>query len=87
MKSLGIVRKRDQLGRVVIPKELRDSLNIKSGSKNGEGDSLEVFSDGKDIILRKYQPGCQFCGSLKDVKYIDNIHICRGCAKKIASIL
>ena len=87
MKSRGIVRKVDNLGRITLPKELRDKLNIKSGSKNGESDSLEIFVDGKDIILRKYQPGCQFCGSLKDVKYIDNIHICRGCAKKIASIL
>ena len=87
MKSLGIVRKIDQLGRIVIPKELRDVLDIKSGDKSGEGDPLEIFVDGKNIILRKYQPGCNFCGSLKDVKYIDNIHICWGCAKKIAAIL
>lgn len=87
MKSLGIVRKIDQLGRIVIPKELRDSLNIKSGSKSGEGDPLEIFVDGQDIVLRKYEPGCQFCGSINDVEYIDNIHICRECIKKIADRL
>lgn len=87
MKSLGIVRKIDQLGRIVIPKELRDVLDIKSGDKSGEGDPLEFFMDGEDIILRKYQPGCQFCGSVNDVEYVDNIRICKECAKKIADRL
>lgn len=50
MKSTGITRKVDELGRVVIPKELRDNLEIK------EKDPLEIFTEGGNIILRKYEP-------------------------------
>ncbi|WP_410769608.1 AbrB/MazE/SpoVT family DNA-binding domain-containing protein [Fontibacillus sp. BL9] len=56
MKSTGIVRRIDELGRVVIPKELRRTLGI------AEADPLEIFVDGERIILRKYQPGCYTCG-------------------------
>lgn len=81
MKSLGIVRKLDKLGRISLPIELRKEFNMK------ENDPLEIFTEGRQIILRKYEPGCQFCGSLNDIEYIDNIHICKECAKKIAAIL
>ena len=54
MKSTGIVRDLDQLGRVVIPKELRTTLDIK------EGDPIEIFVDGSDIILRKFENSCIF---------------------------
>jgi len=56
MKATGIVRRIDDLGRVVIPKELRRVFEIK------EGDPLEIFVDGNGIILRKYAPGCVLCG-------------------------
>ena len=62
MRSLGIVRKLDQLGRFVIPKETRKMLNL-----NG-GDPLEIFTDGDIIILKKYVRGCQCCGDMKGVK-------------------
>lgn len=55
MKSTGIVRKIDELGRVVIPKELRKVLSIE------EKDGLEIFTESDKIILRKYVPGCTFC--------------------------
>lgn len=54
MKSTGIVRKVDELGRIVIPMELRKSLGI------SEKDPMEIFVDGDQIILRKYAPGCVF---------------------------
>lgn len=59
MKSTGIVRKVDELGRVVIPSELRRTLEI------GEKDPLEIFVDGDRIILRKYSPGCVLCQGTK----------------------
>jgi transcriptional pleiotropic regulator of transition state genes len=61
LKSTGIVRKVDELGRVVVPIELRRTLGI------GEKDPLEIFVDGESIILRRYQPGCVFNGSLDDL--------------------
>lgn len=58
MKAIGIVRCIDPLGRVVIPKELRRTLDIK------DGDPMEIYTDGNDIILRKYNPGCMMCGGV-----------------------
>ncbi len=61
MKATGIVRKLDQLGRIVIPKELRNTFYLK------EDDPIEIYVDGNDIILRKYQPACIFCNDSSDV--------------------
>ncbi|MFD0868803.1 AbrB/MazE/SpoVT family DNA-binding domain-containing protein [Paenibacillus residui] len=61
MKSTGIVRKVDELGRIVIPMELRKSLGI------SEKDPMEIFVDGDQIILRKYAPGCVFTGDTTDL--------------------
>ncbi|MFD1269516.1 AbrB/MazE/SpoVT family DNA-binding domain-containing protein [Paenibacillus motobuensis] len=61
MKSTGIVRNVDELGRVVIPKELRRTLGI------GEKDPLEIFTYGEQIILRKYVPGCVLTGDTEDL--------------------
>ncbi|RHW35945.1 AbrB/MazE/SpoVT family DNA-binding domain-containing protein [Neobacillus notoginsengisoli] len=65
MKSTGIVRKVDDLGRVVIPVELRRSLEI------AVGDSLEIFKDDNKIILRKYKPDhvCIVTGQITDSNY------------------
>ena len=60
MKSTGIVRKVDELGRIVLPIELRRTLGIE------EKDRIEIFVDGESIILRKYQPACIFCDNAKD---------------------
>ena len=56
MKSTGIVRKVDELGRIVLPIELRRTLDI------AEKDSIEIYVDGSSIILKKYEPTCVFCG-------------------------
>ncbi|MFC6546719.1 AbrB/MazE/SpoVT family DNA-binding domain-containing protein [Cohnella cellulosilytica] len=66
MKATGIVRRIDDLGRVVIPKELRRTLGIRDGGDQ-PGDGLEIFVDGDRIILRKYQPGCVITGSQDDL--------------------
>jgi len=73
MKSTGVVRQVDELGRIVIPKELRDTLGIQIK------DSLEIFVDGEMIILRKYDPGCLFCGNAYNVIYFKSKLICRDC--------
>ena len=57
MRSLGIVRNLDQLGRLVSPKETRKAFNL------NDGDPVEIFTDGDEIILKKYNPGCHCCGS------------------------
>lgn len=77
MKSTGIVRKVDELGRVVIPIELRRNLDIKVK------DALEIFVDGEHIILKKYAPACIFCGQTKDVSTYKGKNICPACLKDL----
>ena len=68
MKSTGIVRRVDELGRVVIPIELRNKFNI------AVKDPIEIYVDGSSIILKKYEPNCIFCGSTKDlIEYKDKL--------------
>ncbi len=73
MKSTGIVRKIDSLGRIVLPKELRRQLNIDMDS------SLEIFVEGNSIVLKKYQPACVFCGEAKDVTNYKGQNVCSHC--------
>ena len=78
MKSTGIVRKVDELGRVVIPIELRRTLDI------AEKDSLEIYVDGDKIILRKYEPACVFCGNASAVENFKGKNVCRNCMAAMA---
>ncbi len=80
MKSTGIVRKVDELGRVVIPIELRRTFNI------AEKDALEIFVEGDNIILKKYEPACIFCGQAKDVKNLKGKNICPSCLDEMNSL-
>jgi len=75
MKSTGIVRKVDELGRVVIPIELRRTLSI------AEKDPLEIYVDSDRIILRKYEPSCAcvFCGNADEVTVFKNKNVCQEC--------
>ncbi|HHW91698.1 MAG TPA: AbrB/MazE/SpoVT family DNA-binding domain-containing protein [Firmicutes bacterium] len=73
LKSTGIVRKVDELGRVVIPIELRRTLSIE------EKDALEIYVDADKIILKKYEPACVFCGNADDVVTFRGKNICRHC--------
>lgn len=73
MKSTGIVRKVDELGRIVLPIELRRTLDI------AEKDSLEIYVDEGSIILRKYQPACIFCDNATDIVVYKGKNICKEC--------
>ncbi|KAJ51794.1 transcriptional pleiotropic regulator of transition state genes [Clostridium tetanomorphum] len=79
MKSTGIVRRVDELGRIVIPIELRRTLDIEIK------DSLEIFVDGEHIILKKYNPSCIFCGNAKDVVNYKGKNICKQCLEELKS--
>lgn len=77
LKSTGVVRKVDELGRIVIPIELRRTMDIK------EADALEIFVDGERIVLKKYQPGCVFCGNASGVQNFKDKIICESCLVEI----
>ena len=80
MKSTGVVRKVDELGRIVIPIELRNKLGI------AEKDPLEIYVDGSNIVLKKFETNCVFCGSSKKlVEYQDKL-VCSKCIKKLTSL-
>ncbi|HQE06456.1 MAG: AbrB/MazE/SpoVT family DNA-binding domain-containing protein [Tepidanaerobacter sp.] len=81
MKSTGIVRKVDDLGRVVIPIELRRTLGI------SEKDPLEIYVDTDKIILKKYLPACLFCGNAEELVNFNSKSICKECATAIKSLV
>ena len=80
MKSTGIVRKVDELGRIVLPIELRKTLDIV------EKDALEIYVDGFSIILKKYQPSCIFCGDAKDIIHYKDKNICSACLQQLQEL-
>lgn len=73
MKSTGVVRKVDELGRIVVPIELRRTMDI------AIKDTLEIFVDGDQIILKKYHPACIFCENAKDVITYKGKMVCKSC--------
>lgn len=77
MKSTGIVRKVDELGRIVLPIELRRTLKIELR------DPLEIYVEGESIILKKYVPNCVFCGSEEDVYMFSEKNICKKCIEEL----
>ncbi|MDD2376193.1 MAG: AbrB/MazE/SpoVT family DNA-binding domain-containing protein [Clostridia bacterium] len=81
MKSTGIVRKVDELGRIVLPIELRKNLDINIK------DSLEIYVDGNSVILKKYLPACIFCNEATDVAQFYGKNICSDCLNKISKIV
>ena len=80
MKSTGIVRKLDELGRVVIPKEIRNKLDIE------EKDPIEIYVEGNSIILKKSVSGCIFCNNTKDLIAYKEKLICKKCLDKLSDI-
>ena len=87
MKSTGIIRRIDDLGRIVLPVELRRILDIKSckekGSSNkSDSDAVEIFVDGEEIILRKYNPGCHCCGNMDNLVEVMGLKICNECLEE-----
>lgn len=77
MKSTGVVRKVDELGRIVLPIEIRKILDINSK------DAIEIFTDDDKIILQKYQPACIFCDNLENIVYFNGKRICADCVAKM----
>lgn len=80
MKSTGIIRRVDELGRVVIPIEIRNQFNIV------EKDPIEIYVDGSSIILKKFEPNCIFCGNNQDLLSFHDKLICTECANKIGTL-
>lgn len=80
MKATGIVRRIDPLGRIVLPIELRRTFKV------NQDDALEIFVDGSNIILTKYEPACIFCGEVREIKAFDGRNICIECIKEIKDI-
>ncbi len=80
MKSVGIVRKIDDLGRIVLPIELRRVLNLDKDA------SLEIYVDEESIILKKYQPACIFCGVVDDIHQYEGKNICANCRTNISNL-
>lgn len=78
MKSTGIVRKIDELGRIVLPIEMRHTMHIEPR------DSMEIFVDGNSIVLKKYEQECIFCGSTKKVSVFKNRCVCENCRKELS---
>ena len=80
MKTKGIVRRLDDLGRIVLPIEMRRSFDL------AEHDRVEICAQDDTIILRKYEPNCIFCGGARDLKEYRGKQICGKCAKSIAEL-
>ncbi len=80
MKSTGIVRKIDGLGRIVLPIELRKHMEIATG------DDIEIFVDGNTIVLEKYSPSCVFCGSKDNLVDYEGKNVCKCCREKLGNM-
>ena len=80
MKSTGIVRKVDELGRIVLPIEMRRTLDI------AEKDALEIYVEGSSVILKKYKPSCVFCDATKDIVVFIGKNVCPACLKDLKTL-
>ena len=81
MKSTGVVRRIDELGRIVLPIEIRRSLDI------NVKDPVEIFIDNERIILQKYSPSCIFCGDADNIVFFNGKRICAKCLEEIKNKL
>lgn len=79
MKATGIIRNIDPLGRIVVPKEIRNQLEIQ------EGDPLEIFVDGENIIIKKHHTTCIFCGSDSALSVFKEKPVCSECLSEISN--
>ena len=81
MKSTGIVRRMEELGRIVLPMEIRNTFDINAK------DPLEIFVEEDKIILKKYEPCCIFCGNASDNVMLNNKRVCKNCIEKLKNII
>ncbi len=77
MRSTGIVRKLDELGRIVLPIELRRTLDI------AERDELEIYLEDDKVVLKKYEPSCIFCSSTRGLVTYRGKNVCTACIQKL----
>ena len=77
IKSTGIIRRVDELGRIVIPMSIRQTLGL------NERDPVEIFMDGERIILQKHQSSCIFCGSTEDLIAYESKNVCAACREAL----
>ena len=80
MKATVIVRKVYELGRIVLPIELRRTLDIEIK------DPIEIFVDDEYILLKKYEPACVFCGNAKNVMRVKEKNVCEDCLKELKNM-
>ncbi len=80
MKSTGIVRRMDELGRIVLPVELRRTLDI------AERDELEIYLDDDKVVLKKYEPSCVFCASLRGLVTFRGRNVCMECVQTMKEL-
>lgn len=81
MKTTGIIRAVDKNGRIVIPMELRRLLEVEN-----DNDSFEIFMEEDKIVLKKYEPGCIFCGEVGDTLVLKDRHVCIDCIDKLTKM-
>mgnify|MGYP001086793668 CR=1 FL=1 len=79
LKSTGIVRKTDELGRIVIPMEIRRNMDIE------KKDGVVIYTSGEYIVLQKYQPVCIFCGETGEIIKYRGRNICKNCFDELAA--
>lgn len=80
MKSTGIVRKVDGLGRIVLPIELRRVMGIDTK------DPVEIFVDSDKIVLKAYRPGCEFCEAINNLVTFKDKSVCNDCLNEMANM-
>ena len=80
MKSTGIIRRVDELGRVVIPIEIRNKFEI------AEKDPIEIYVEGSTIVLKKFEPNCIFCGNSKNLIEYKGKLVCDKCLKQMSEV-
>lgn len=78
MKAAGYLTKIDGLGRIVVPKQLRDKFDLEKGSR------LELFTENDMIVMKKYRSCCVFCGSDENITSYMDKHICGSCLEKLS---
>ncbi len=81
MKSTGMIRQVDKMGRVVIPKEIRSQLKVEN-----DVDSFEISMEGDKVILQKYRPTCVFCDTFSETLYFEGYTVCKSCIEKLYEI-
>ena len=81
MNSTGITRKLDELGRIVLPMEIRTKFDI------NPKDALEIFVEDDKIILKKYQPCCIFCGNTENNVLLNDKRVCKNCIEKLKNTI